>query len=44
MYVKKHFEVGVLTLINVCLQNNFICYAFEDHINVGRDACWAALA
>jgi len=37
MYVGKQSKVGLPTLIHVCLclQNNFICYAFEGHINVG---------
>jgi len=37
MYINKTFKRWFFTLIHVCVQTNFICYAFESHINVGRE-------
>jgi len=31
----KHLKGGFTTLTHIYVQNNFICYAFEGHINVG---------
>jgi len=31
----RHLKSGFSTYIYICVQNNFICYAFEDNINVG---------
>jgi len=34
MYKNKTFKGSFSTLISICVQNNFIFYVFEDHINV----------
>jgi len=35
-YIKiRHLKDDFPTLIHIHTQNNFICYAFEGHINVG---------
>jgi len=34
----RHFKGNFSTPIHICVQNNFIGYAFEGHINVGLGA------